>query len=50
MSADTVPGLGGRPARRPVVRSLQRATGATVVLVVIYHLLPDHRASTAARA
>jgi voltage-gated potassium channel len=48
MTAGTVPGLGARPARRRVVRSLLRAAGATAVLVVICYLLPLHRASTPA--
>jgi voltage-gated potassium channel len=48
MTAGTIPGLGARPARRTIVRSLLRATGATAVMVVIYYLLPLHSASTPA--
>jgi len=48
MTADTVPGLSGRPARRTIVRSLLRAAGATAVLVLIYYRLPLHSASTPA--
>jgi voltage-gated potassium channel len=48
MTADTVPGLGARPSRRTVVRSLLRSAGATPVLVAIYYLLPLHSASTPA--
>ena len=48
MTTGTVPGVGARPARRRVVRSLLRAAGATAVLVVIYYLLRLHSASTPA--
>jgi voltage-gated potassium channel len=43
MTASTGPGPDARPSYRRILRSLLRATGSTVALVVIYYLLPlDH--------
>jgi voltage-gated potassium channel len=48
MTASTDPNPGARPSYRRIARSLLRATGSTVALVVIYYLLPLDRSSTAA--
>ena len=46
MAASTGPDLDARPSYRRILRSLLRATGSTVALVVIYYLLPLDHSST----
>jgi voltage-gated potassium channel len=46
MTASTGPGPNAKPSSRRIVRSLLRATGSTVALVVIYYLLPLDQSST----
>ena len=46
MTASTGPGPDARPSYRRILRSLLRATGSTVALVVIYYLLPLDHSST----
>lgn len=46
MTASTGPNPDARPSYRRIARSLLRAAGSTVALVVIYYLLPLNHSST----